>query len=289
MKITRRQLRRIISEAVLLEANAAHVRLWQELEAKNKKYRRAQKIKLHNLITGDNFTEADMEEAQASLDKALEAISSSSSLVNSALDKYDQFKSDHPYIMGAAEFIAGFTPIGLALDAAGMYQALRSGDPQQIASAGIGFLPGGEYSSFAGNKIIMETSESIIKTGGAQFATVTGLAPEWGSTVVANSLADGVSFGELIKKIDDEEDEAFKKQFFAAIGDIADAAESKAKKDLEILKTAGEGIGAATDAVASAVAGPMAGVFSAAQRDAQKKKTVSENVASSQILKEWLT
>ena len=287
MKITRRELRQIINEAILSEANAAHRRLWQEIEAQTEQYRREASAKLLNKLTGgENYTAEDIKKAQGELDTLIRKFGDGNNLLNDALDKYDQFKADHPYIMGAAEFIIGFTPVGIAFDAAGMYQALRSGDPQQIMAAGIGFLPGTDgYSP----KVVQEISDSVIKTAGSEFASSQGFANDaFANATIVDSVSNGIGFAELIKKVNEEEEEAFKKQFFAAIGDMADAAESQAKQNAAEIKAVGEGLGAAADAVASALGAPSGVASAALKAQKKKKKTVSENVTSSEILKEWL-
>ena len=302
MKITRRQLRKLIQGQLVLEMRAdvrkQRDKIVAEFEAAAEEARLKNKAILRTIITGEEVTPEQIANAEAQIDYILKKMSAGNTL-NRILDKYDEIKADHPYIFAAGELVLGIAfPIpAMILDSAGMYQALRSGDPQQVMGAGLAFIPGiGDTATTA-----QEVTEGLIKTGGSKLAEMDGTVhPDFANTLVAKQLEQGIAFRNFIKKVNDsDESDEFKKQFFAVIGDMAEDAKKRAPGAKKEIEGIGSSVfGAAADAAASAVAGPMAGVFSAAQRDAQKKigkaekakkkKTVSENVASSQILKEWM-
>ena len=55
----------------------------------------------------------------------------------------------------------GISPMGLAFDIDGMMEALQSGDLQQIATAGIAFLPAGELSDFSEASVKMLSQKLV--------------------------------------------------------------------------------------------------------------------------------
>ncbi len=316
MKITRRQLRNFVQEQLFLEMRAdvrkQRDKIVAEFEAAAEKARLKNMATLRTLITGEEVTPEQIANAEAQLDDLLKKISAASTL-NRILDKYDEIKADHPYIFFAGELVLGIVfPIpGMILDSAGMYQALRSGDPQQVMGAGLAFIPGiGDTATTA-----QEATEGLIKFGGSKLAEMDGtIHPDFANTLVAKQLEQGIAFRNFIKKVNDsDESDAFKKQFFAAIGDIAEDAKKRApgvqKKIENIGLSAFKGVEKAVkqasgdDAMEKIAQGARR---AKAEKDVEKvkkgfsdvydkitgktkKKTVSENITSSQILKEWIS